>query len=335
MNKIIIPEISKQIYKEDVLNVISDEYSLIGPIWTNHQLEWINGIYQSFNDHDKFLIIIYLINKTLNFYSRNFTKVSYENFYEKNTIEIERFNIKEIALNLKLPKESARRKIIELEKDGIIKRGKKKIIIDRSIYSNFKPTKSIIRTSRFLSSISKILNQNKILAKSYDTENLELIIKKNFSYIWKLYYELQIPFLISFKKIFGDVETFHIFGTCVVNEHLSSKKFNKVKLKRLEFIKTLSLTKKGINAMSISDISGIPRATVVRKLNKLIKLNRLKINDKKQYTSNKSFINELEPKQYEVLKALSDFITEVFNLLIQEDNKSNNQFEVPVYLKSF
>ena len=42
---------------------------------------------------------------------------------------------------------------------------------------------------------------------------------------------------------------------------------------------------KGINAMSISEITGIPRATVIRKLNKLIKENFLKIDTKKHYSS--------------------------------------------------
>ena len=37
--------------------------------------------------------------------------------------------------------------------------------------------------------------------------------------------------------------------------------------------------------MSISDITGIPRATVIRKLNKLLKEKFLKIDDKKCYSS--------------------------------------------------
>ena len=41
----------------------------------------------------------------------------------------------------------------------------------------------------------------------------------------------------------------------------------------------------GINAMSISDITGIPRATVIRKLNKLVKEKFLFADDKKHYTT--------------------------------------------------
>ena len=86
----------------------------------------MNGIYRTFNDHDKFLIIIYLTKRTLDFYSRNFTLLNYDQFYSQNILEIEKFNITEVSTNLSIPKESARRKIVELEKKGVIKRNKKK-----------------------------------------------------------------------------------------------------------------------------------------------------------------------------------------------------------------
>ena len=120
-----IPDISKQIDKEELLIILQNEYSVLGPLWVNSQIEWLNSIYISFKNHDKFLIVIYLIKKTLNFYSRNFVKLSYDEFYEKDTVEIEKFSISEISNNLNIPKESARRKIIELENLGVIKKKNK------------------------------------------------------------------------------------------------------------------------------------------------------------------------------------------------------------------
>ena len=105
-----IPDISKQIYPEDTLSVLEKKYSTMGPMWVNQQIEWMNGIYASFKDHDKFLILIFLIKKTLDFYSRNFTKLTYEEFYSKDIIQIEKFSIAEISEELNIPKESARRK---------------------------------------------------------------------------------------------------------------------------------------------------------------------------------------------------------------------------------
>ena len=54
-----IPQISKQINEQNVLNILHDQYSNIGSAWTMHQLEWMNGIYRTFNDHDKFLSIFF------------------------------------------------------------------------------------------------------------------------------------------------------------------------------------------------------------------------------------------------------------------------------------
>jgi len=66
-----IPEISKQIYQKDVIDVLFNEYSEIGPQWTVHQMEWTNTIYQNFKDHNKFLIVIYLT-KNIRFLFKKF-----------------------------------------------------------------------------------------------------------------------------------------------------------------------------------------------------------------------------------------------------------------------
>ena len=288
---------------------------MIGSHWVNHQLEWMNGVYAAFKDHDKFLIIIYLTKKTLDFYSRSFTRLSYERFYSKDTIDIEKFNIAEISTNLNIPKESARRKILELEKKGVIKKLKKRIVIDRSVFPFIKPIKSIIRMSRFLSILSEMLVRQKILQKKMSSKNLEETIKQNFTYVWKIYYELQIPMLLKYNEVFEDLETFHIFGTCVQNQHLSQIDTTG-KVDRIKFLNSnlLDANARGLNAMSISDITGIPRATVVRKLKRLIKKNYLSINDKKLYKVTNIIVKKLEPTQKIILDQLSDFSTRIFNL---------------------
>jgi hypothetical protein len=310
-----IPKISDQIYKTDTLNVLENTYSLVGPHWMSHQIEWMNGIYSAFKDHEKFLIIIYLTKKTLDFYSRNFTKLNYDQFYERDTLEIEKFNIIEISTNLNIPKETARRKTIELEKSGIIKKKRKIIIIDRSAFPFIKPIKSVIRMSRFLSLLSEMLVKEKILQTRLTSTVLEETIKNNFSYVWKIYYELQIPMLLKYSNVFGDLETFHIFGTCVHNQHLKEIDL-KGEINRINFLSSnlLKINLLGLNAMSISDITGIPRATVVRKLKKLVKKKYLSVNDKKLYVITDQIVKKLGPIQKIILSRLSDFSSIVFNL---------------------
>jgi len=322
-----IPKISDQLYKEDILGVMENKYSTLGSVWVSHQMEWCNGVYSSFKDHDKFLIIIFLVKKTLDFYSRNFVKLSYEEFYLRDTIQIEKFNITEIAEALNIPKESTRRKLLELQNSGAIRKNKKKIIIDRSKFYYTKPIDSIKRVSRFLTILSELCKDEKILSKKITSEELELVIKDNFSYIWKIYYELQIPMLTSYKKIFKDIEFFHIFGICVVNEHLGARKIAKNYMNRDKFLKKIFTVNEmqGINAMSISDITSIPRATVVRKLKKLVNQNILTIDAKKHYKLTGNFANKLKPLQNNVFVKLADFSTKVFNLVLLNKKLDNKK----------
>jgi len=330
-----IPDISKQIYKEDIQSVLEKRYSILGPMWVSQQMEWCNTIYASFKDHDKFLILIYLVKKTLDFYSRNFIKLSYDEFYSKNIVEIEKFSMSEISENLNIPKESARRKLYELEKEGVIKKDKKKITIDRSKFYYSKPENSIKRVSRFLATLSEMCVSENVIPKKITSEEIEIVIKNDFSYFWKIYYELQIPMMISYKKIFKDLESFHIFGTCIVNQHLFARKISDDYVGRDDFLKSTYSTEKmqGLNAMSISDITGIPRATVIRKLKNLVKEKNLKIDERKHYTLTGKFIKTLMPLQENVLDKLSNFSVKIINLylLINRLDKKKIPFDPQKY----
>ena len=71
----------------------------------------------------------------------------------------------------------------------------------------------------------------------------------------------------------------------------------------------------GINAMSISDITGIPRPTVVRKLKFLIKNKFIAMDKKKLFhlKLNEKNYKDLVKRQDETLLSISDFITRTFN----------------------
>ena len=76
----------------------------------------------------------------------------------------------------------------------------------------------------------------------------------------------------------------------------------------------------GVNAMSISDITGIPRATVIRKLNKLIRENFLKIDIKKHYSTTGVYQKEILDVQKKTLNNLSKLTARVYNLNLMKDN---------------
>ena len=134
-----IPSISKQLSEDQVFQSINKNFAQLNNHWFNFQLEWLRGAYSSFKDQDKYLIIIYLVNKTMNFFSRSFIVVDYDSYYLKSKIEISNFNIINISKDLLITKETARRKVLELEKLGVLKREKKKIILDRNKLGLKKP----------------------------------------------------------------------------------------------------------------------------------------------------------------------------------------------------
>ena len=322
MNKI-LPKISKQIGSEEICSLLEDKYSQITPLWMPLQLQWVNMAYRTFYDHEKFMIIIHLVHKTFDFYSKNFVKLNYEEYFNQNQVEIERFSVMEISKSLNIPKETVRRKINELEERGIIKRLKKKIIIDKEAWPSIKPQETMTKISSFLSALSKILYSEKLISESFSSEQIINATKENFSYAWILYYNMQMPMLLNFKKIHADIETFHIHAICIINQVLNSKKNDNNYMGKEHYVEKyfFSLDGIGINAMSISDITAIPRATVIRKLNKLVKDKFLKIDDKKHYLTTAVHKKILLSLQKNNFKNLSKFAACIFNLILKENSK--------------
>jgi Mn-dependent DtxR family transcriptional regulator len=320
----ILPEISTQINSADILKVIEKNFSLIMPVWAPAQMAWVNGVYETFHDHEKFMIVMHLLKKTFDVYSKNFVKLSYEEYFDQTKIEIDAINVMEISKFLNMPKETTRRKINELERLGTIKKIKKKFIIDRDTWPNIQPEETMKRMSRFLSTLSNMCFSDGIISKPISSEDTTKTCKVYFSYIWKLYYEMQLPFLLSYKKLYGNLESFHINGTVVINEILNSKRNNNSEMSKKLYLEKYFLADKnnsgGINAMSISDITGIPRATVIRKLRKLVKDKYLQIDEKKHYSTTGINTQNMLGVQKDIFKHLSKLTSSVYNLTLIKRN---------------
>ena len=105
-----IRDSSKTLSEDQVYNCILQNYEALGTDWITHQWNWINGIYTSFQDHIKFLIIISLVEKTLNFYHQVNITQNYDQYYAKDNLKIDvvKFNPKKwdgaISLERNKPK---------------------------------------------------------------------------------------------------------------------------------------------------------------------------------------------------------------------------------------
>ena len=279
-------------------------------------------MYWAFKDHYKYLIVISLIEKTLQFYDQMSIQYSFDEYYSKSYLQIEKFSILELCEKLKLPKETVRRKVLELEKLGVLKRQKKQIIIDRSAFNLIKPDNQIKFTSKYIHSVSLGLNKNNKYSLKIDPKLIENIIKKRFSLIWRWFYGMQIPLVIEYNNIMQDLSTFHIWGTVCMNQVLNVYKGFDINTAPLDHWKASKIiidnvgSNIGLSAMSISDMTAIPRPTVVRKCKYLLKQDLLKINDRKQYELSSFNFKKVLPYQKEVFWYKAKFIRKILNLLV-------------------
>ena len=317
-------DFSKTLSDDQVYESIMSHYSTLSKDWISHQWNWMNGVYRPFNDHYKYLIIISLIEKTLQFYDQMNIQYSYDEYYSKSYVQIDKFSITELCEKLDLPKETIRRKVIELENEGVITRNKKKIVIDRKTFDFIKPAQQIKISSKYIYLVSKALNKDKVYSKKPDQKIIENIIKKRFSLSWRWFYKMQIPLIIGYHKFFKDLTTFHIWGTICMNQVLNvSDQLNSDKNKpSLDYFTTSNIVienlgaETGISAMSISDMTKIPRATIIRKCKYLIKEDLIKLNKKKQYVLTTMNFRKILPYQTQIFKYKAKFIRKILNLLV-------------------
>ena len=317
-------DFSKTLSDEQVYESIMSHYSTLSKDWISHQWNWMNSVYRPFNDHYKYMIIISLIEKTLQFYDQMNIQYSYEEYYSKSYQQIEKFSITELCEKLDLPKETVRRKVLELEKEGVITRNKKKIIIDRKAFSFVKPDNQIKFSAKYIYLVSQALNKDKVYTKKLDQKTIENMIKKKFSLSWRWFYRMQIPLIIGYHKFFQDLTTFHIWGTICMNQvlNVSSQLNSNNEKSSLDYFATNNIlienlgTNTGISAMSISDMTKIPRATIIRKCKYLIKEDLIKLNEKKQYVLTSMNFRKILPYQTEIFKYKAKFIRKVLNLLV-------------------
>ncbi len=320
-----LPKITSATNIEDINWCLEENYNEIFIDWFQILAKWLDNSYSVFKDHEKYLILILLVKKTFDYYTANFIQLNWNQFFALKKIQLGKFSIIDISRELNISKETTRRKIEELQKINIIKKTKNGIIVQPEFYSNtFVKNHEIFRKSicGFVSKFTIILCKEKIMKEKIKVELIEKATYQNFSYAWKVFFEMMIPILIDVKALFKDLETFHVWGVCTLNQNYEVQKylkFNNMNIRsRKDFFSIHSKISKtiGINAMSISNITGIPRGTVFRKLQNLLKKKFLHVDNKKLYypilkISKTDPFNKLSVLN---IKRLSIFINKLLNL---------------------
>jgi hypothetical protein len=309
-----IPSISDHIDEKVINKVIQDNFAALAPSYFTLISNWFVRAYDHYKDIDKFVIIIYLINLNLIYFRQNGVKIDYDTFYKDKSIEINKINISDISKDLGVPKESIRRKVLELENEGTIKRSGKKIFIVRNTLYSARATNTLTELATILHEFNKILKKEKLVTEVYSVNEIISAMKENFSYCWYQFNKFWFIYINRWRAEIKDLE-FLAIGMVVIINAVKNKDFVPKKNMRSYHESVMGSDVRGVNAMSISEITGIPRPTVVRKLKYLIDKKYLQINEKKLISFNakdSAFITTKGMVNKNML-SLSNFIYKVFN----------------------
>jgi response regulator of citrate/malate metabolism len=270
--------------QESIEKTIFENYFEYQYLFLEFQSKVLSDLYSRYKSIENGNIILYYAKQThqeilrKKNYDLNFN-LSLENLWENHReIHQPRISIIKIAKDTSIAKETARRKILELIKQKVL--NKKKGNIGWHPSEEYKKNYDIFinleidGVSKLISFICKKQNY------SFSSEAVIEELKKNFSFYWFHYLQVQLEYLKLWSTKLNDIELGLIFMQV---SHLFASKIKKKNLSHKDLYDNPSLIKEyisvSISATSISEVTGIPRATCVRKLELLVKM-KLVLQDK-------------------------------------------------------
>ena len=234
------------------------------------------------------IILNFLSMKVLeNYYNKN-QKISYEKILQKENFYIGNFKKSSLARILNLPRETIRRKLSILSKKEFIVIKNKEYFLKKKYFINldFK----IIET-QFEKCVNFLLNKiENDSDKNSKLSKLNIDLRKDFSLLWYLILKIILNICLLWKEYHGSLESYYLFGTCSLNQMYNLKKYKNFPNKKFSYTENffLNITEKdnisrGLNPTTLSELTGIPRTTVMRNIKKMINVKTLSKNRKNLY----------------------------------------------------
>jgi len=308
-----------KVSQKKIYDLYCNNYDSIHYLFVEFQFNWLQQAYKALKDLDKYNIVVYLYKENFVELNEIFKVKSLNEFYISSTFDLDKINIIQISKELRLSKETTRRKILELEKEGILIKNKKSISVTLKAGLLQKPENTIKSFSKILQYISFLLYRERIVDRYYEKDFFIKKIKDRFTQILAIFLEYQISYVLKRKNIANnDMEMWFIVGALIYNQIMYLKKSEKKSHYQKEWIEQVLHVgdKKGINAMSVSDITGIPRPTVIRKLKILLKQKDVyKDNGNLYYIKEGKLITELNKLRLTNIKELSSIISRINNIV--------------------
>ena len=270
----------QRIDKSYIEKNLLDNFVKLMPTFYEMQSTFLSGVYKRYGDLEGGHIVISfardlhleILRKRENDLAFN---LSLENFWNNHkNIDQRSKKIINISRETGLPKETTRRKLINLVKKKHIKKADKNKIFWEPV-SEFKESYIKIIEEQ-ISSLSKfIYEQGQVLELNISFSRIQKEIKNNYSFFWYHYLNFQLEYIKFWQETLKDLEML-LIGLQVQIQTInfigkkSSLDIHSMYLNKLP--KNINIRDANISATSISEVTGIPRPTCIRKLEKFVKM---------------------------------------------------------------
>jgi len=327
-------ETVSQIDLKEIIKVYKSNYGKILHEFLNVQSDFLSDIYKRYNkDLDAANIVLFFAKNLHRTTLRERDKdldfnISFEKFWENHEkTKQDNCKIIEIAESTGLPKETARRKVNNLIKSKVLQKNKNYIFwsppSDQRKSYNTVVERQINQISKLVQIISVHLNFK------ISKEKISVELKKNFSFFWYHYIKTQLLYLKMWQKELNDLELILIAIQCVIQTNLNFSRKNSSYeehfVSRPVSIKLKEEKDLSVSATSIAEVTGVPRATCIRKLEKLNKMKLIKkdFQTKRYYVDLKNLnTSNLNSKKIteNTIEMFSEFYLTVLKALNRKDN---------------
>ena len=280
----------KKFEKSNIEKVLRDNFSKLMPTFYEMESSFLSGVYKRYGDLEGGNIVIYFARDLhLEILRKRENDLSFDlslDMFWQNHKDIRQGKKKIIVVSKEtgLPKETARRKIISLIKKKHLRKEEKNRLFWEPASEHKETYLKIIGEQ--INSLSKfILEQTKLLQLNVPLVKIEREIKKNYSFYWYHYLTVQLQYIKFWQEKLNDLEMLLIGLQTTIQtvNHLNRKTENGY-LITLKSQKNFDLKEANISATSVSEVTGIPRATCIRKLDKFVKMKVLeKDSESKRY----------------------------------------------------
>ena len=270
----------KKLEKNQIEKTLTENFIKLMPTFYEMQSTFLSGIYKRYGDLEGGNIVIFfardlhleILRKRemdLNF------DLSLDNFWNnhKNVVQ-DKKKIIYISKQTGLPKETTRRKLLSLVKKRHLKKGdKNKLFWEPS--SEFKESYIKIIEEQITSLSKFIYEEGKFLDLNLSYQKIQKEIKSNYSFFWYHYLTFELKYIKFWQEKLNDLEMLLIGMQALIQSlnfvsRKTSGDFNCFFLNKIP--KNIDMAEANISATSISEVTGIPRPTCIRKLEKFVKM---------------------------------------------------------------